>query len=96
MYDSLYTLPLFGRVVEDGYGRSCGLIGLIVSKLELEPQTCESLNDELCKPSLQYGERSGGLIVSRLELELEPPSDVLRDDGLRKPLYLDLRVRLGP
>jgi hypothetical protein len=37
MNEVLYTLPLLCRVVEDEYGRSCGLIGLIVSKLELEP-----------------------------------------------------------
>ena len=88
MNDALYTLPLLCRVVEDGYGRSCGfswLIGLIV---ELEPQTCESLDAELCKPSLQYGGRSGGLIVSKLELE--PPCSSLprKDDALRKPLFL--------
>ena len=45
MNDALYMVPLLCRVVDDGYGRSCGFSWLIL----------------------------GGLIVSKLELELEPP-----------------------
>jgi hypothetical protein len=29
MNEALYTLPLLCRVVEDGYGRSCGFLRLI-------------------------------------------------------------------
>ena len=61
MNEAPYMLPLLCRAVEDGYGRSCGLMGLIVSKLELEPQmpACERMDKESRKPSLRYGERCG-------------------------------------
>ena len=69
MNEAWYMLPLLCMVVEDGYGRSCGLSwligGLIVSKLELEPPKSESsprkvVRDALFKPSFlgfRYGER---------------------------------------
>jgi hypothetical protein len=46
MNDALRRLPLLCRVVEDGYGRSCGfsflIRGPIVFKLELAPSMSES------------------------------------------------------
>jgi hypothetical protein len=41
MNEALYRLPLLCRVVEDGYGRSCGFSWLM-SKLEPEPPMSES------------------------------------------------------
>jgi hypothetical protein len=60
MNEKLHRPPLLCRVLEDGYGRSCGFSrligGLIVSKLELEPPMSESspskvVYDALGKPS---------------------------------------------
>ena len=49
--EKLHRPPLLCRVVEDGYGRSCGsswLIGApIVSKLELEPPMSEPSPNKL-------------------------------------------------
>jgi hypothetical protein len=60
MSEASHWPPLLCKVVEDGYGRSCGFSwligGLIVSKLELEPPVSESLprkidHDALGEPS---------------------------------------------
>jgi hypothetical protein len=102
MSEGLHEPPLLGRVVEDEYGRHCGLSrligGPIVFKLELDPRS-DSSPDALRKPlfprvGCRYGERCGfswliGPIVSKLELE--PPmseSSPREDDVLRKPLFL--------
>ena len=57
MNEALHRLPLLCMVVEDGYGRICGSIGTIVSKLELEPPKSgssprEVVRDVLYKPPL--------------------------------------------
>ena len=54
--EKLHRPPLLCRVVEDGYGRSCGfswLIGApIVSKLELEPPMSELSPNKLVHDAL--------------------------------------------
>jgi hypothetical protein len=56
MNEALHKLPLLCRVVEDGYGRSCGFSwligGLIVSKLELEPPMSESSPRKVVRDAL--------------------------------------------
>ena len=61
--EKLHRLPLLCRVVEDGYGRSCGFSqligGLTISKLELELPMSELsprkvVHDALGKPSFLW------------------------------------------
>ena len=58
MSEALHEPPLLGRVVEDGYGFSWLIGGIIVSKLELEPPMGESssrkvVHNALHRPSFE-------------------------------------------
>jgi hypothetical protein len=84
MNEALHRPPLLCRVVEDGYGKSCGFScwtgGLIVSKLELEPpisgSSFSAMYHALRKPSFvgcRYEERRGFSFLMRGLIALTTP-----------------------